>query len=220
MAYDNFMEILEIFDFDFGFILCCTNMKQLEVLSHTKVPSKLGECCRSKRGGKMQRLALSCWHIIQGKGDNAYVLHTSKIKAPLSAIPWRSRRLWSNGTMVQVRPLPNLQLPTRYICRAWVGCTRYTSVIWTSIPSSSVPKQRCATRNSQSIGMWILAKNMSSAIAESKNKSHLLLDSAFLVESCVEMKTVNVDVQHSRCWDVWYSDECDRKEVAQVSVCL
>jgi hypothetical protein len=57
--YKNFLEILGIFDFDFGFIPCCTNMKQTGILSDTKflVPCKLDECFRSKTYGKIRSLS-------------------------------------------------------------------------------------------------------------------------------------------------------------------
>jgi hypothetical protein len=119
---------------------------------------------------------------------------TSGMKAPLRMIPWRSRLRWYIGMLVQVRPLPELQLPKAYICNARVGCAWYTPVIENSTSSS---RQRCATRNSQSSGMWISAKKSFTAVSEFRKMRHLLFDSLFVVEICVSIEIHVISGYHS-----------------------
>jgi hypothetical protein len=71
----------------------------------------------------------------------------------------------------QVRPPPAVQLPKRYVCSGSVDVTTYTSV-------STMTWSLCgwATRNWQSKGMLMSAKNCSRDVFVSRKSSQISLD--------------------------------------------
>ena len=78
-----------------------------------------------------------------------------------------------------VRPPPAVQLPKRCVCRGSLGLTRYTSV-------STTTWSLCgwATRNWQSKGMLMSAKNCSRDMLVSRNSSQMALDETVSTNAC------------------------------------
>jgi hypothetical protein len=82
-----------------------------------------------------------------------YLLPTSLNTAVFNEIPCRSALLSRKETSEYLSLFLEIHLVTLHICSGRVGWILYTSLSDTSKSPSSVPFERCATRNSQSNGM-------------------------------------------------------------------